>query len=181
MKSQSDAIRQLERNNQDKVGRNELSQLLAQKLGLSDIQRSLSELQLNIDQKPNFEHIQLLLQDYALKKDFEYLNNTRITHEDVRKLIEFKANDRDTKLEFANLGTKIEELEAYVQQQGATKRDIQFLNDVLLSKANTSEMNELLDTKANKQTVSNALHKKVKISKSEAPTYLPSYFHCFSS
>jgi hypothetical protein len=59
-----------------------------------------------------------------LKKDLDYIHNTRITHDDVRKMLEFKANERDTKLEFASLGNKLEELENFINSHVASKREV---------------------------------------------------------
>jgi hypothetical protein len=47
----------------------------------------------------------------ALRSDLEFVREEKTSHEEVRRLIEYKANDRDTKIELAALSRKIEDFE----------------------------------------------------------------------
>lgn len=141
----------------------ELHSGLSLKANVSDVTKSVADLSSSLEGKLTFDDCQLLLKDYVLKSDFQYIVSSKATIEEVQVLLEGKTSIENYKNDMTALYNKYEEWHREFNRKltnFALQRDLDALAATVDLKANIADVNESLDSKANKQTVANALHKK---------------------
>ncbi|CAD8114060.1 unnamed protein product [Paramecium primaurelia] len=175
VKSQGESIREIEKQLSTRASKNELHSGLALKANINDISRTIAEIAANLDTKITYEDSQVLLKDYVLKADMQYLLSNKIDVDEMKQLLE-KQQSGEFKGEMQNMKHKIEELQTQISkkfQQVPSMKDFSQLSQQVELKANLQEMNELLETKASKHQVQQAVNKK--ISKQELDQILQNY------
>jgi len=111
--------------------------------------RSFSELTTSIENKPNLEEVQSYMEDKVSKNEFQSWLNSKASMEDVHHMIENKFNSVG-----GNLGSigynSLNDTKNKLDSNEMSKKFQSF----------TSEIHELLSSKANKEQVNGFLHKK---------------------
>lgn len=146
-----------------KATKSEVVSSLNLKANNADIIKALSEFSNSIESRPLIEEIRHLLDEKISKNELLYHTNSKATKEEVKNLIEDKIDSTEFKNELTDIKAKLDEYQKKFSQkisQFATDTDITRLQSQINQKANQTEINEVLATKANKEVIMNAINKK---------------------
>lgn len=160
VRTQGQAIRDLERQLPLKVSRNEFNIGLSQKANSDEIE----ELQTALESRVPYLDIQILSEDKVSRSDVQYLLSNKPSVEEVRNLLEGKVNVRDLDSEISILRNHFDDVLRDLSRkfsQFPNERELDFLHGQLKDKVSHDEFREALDLKANKQTVTAALQTKL--------------------
>ncbi|KAL4493978.1 hypothetical protein ABPG72_021995 [Tetrahymena utriculariae] len=161
VKNQGEAIRDLERQNISNVKIVNLQDYLDSKANVEDVKESLNELAQILEGRPSFDDLQNRFQQCTLKEDFDYMISSKVSHQEIKVMLETKVNVNQFSSEidglYAKLDEQVQDLRSY---RNNFQQDILSISNQLAQKANLEEVNEQLDQKANKQSVANALQRK---------------------
>lgn len=163
VKSQGASLKELELQVPAKATKSEISQCIMMKNNYTETIRTVSELKSAIEGKMSIDDVYSIVEEKVSRNDLQYLLGTKASYEELRSSLSEKADIREVQTELRALRAMIEEMneENYRKfQQCASKRDLQQFETLIESKANKDEVTEALDEKANKQSVANALHRK---------------------
>ena len=130
LKINTNSISQLDR---QKCNKTELNSALNIKANVADIMRTFNEVATSIDARPTIEDVQLLLSEKVSREEITNMLASRLSIEDLSKLMESGEMKINLKCSFEELSKNFVSLK---------------------------EFNEIINTKANKDNVITALHKK---------------------
>lgn len=148
-----------------KASKVELTNGLSTKVNIADFSKTIAELGTSVNNKVSSDEIKIQLRDYTLRSELQYALGSKPSFEEVRDLIQHKPGTLELRSELSDvaksLTDKLNNLEARMNGL-ATQKEIANLKAVIDSRSglNTAELNEILEGKANKQSVANALQKK---------------------
>ncbi len=87
------------------------------KVSTGDVSKMIAEMQHSNSQKPSFDDVSLMLRDYLLKTDAQYLLSSKVTIDEVRQLLDGKASSAETKSELHLLSGKLEDFRSEFLRQ----------------------------------------------------------------
>eukprot|EP00357_Protocruzia_adherens_P011027 CAMPEP_0114975776 /NCGR_PEP_ID=MMETSP0216-20121206/2296_1 /TAXON_ID=223996 /ORGANISM="Protocruzia adherens, Strain Boccale" /LENGTH=802 /DNA_ID=CAMNT_0002336613 /DNA_START=61 /DNA_END=2469 /DNA_ORIENTATION=+ len=163
VKTQGEALREMERQMTTRASKAELNSGLAIKANISDVSRTVAEVATSLDSKTSLEEVQSILDEKVTKSDLQYLLSNKVSIDEVRSLLESKADQINLTSEIGSVKNRMDDLHKDLTMrvtQCASQREVQYLQTAMENKANLADMNEALGNKANKQSVANALHRK---------------------
>lgn len=121
---------------------------------------SLSELSASNDTKITYNELQQFLEKKVSKSDLSYLLSNKPNFQDLKVIEQKCARIEDIGQVHADLSQIHEDL-LKRWEDTISKVELEEIYRLIDTKANRIEMDEALQTKANKQAVANALHKKL--------------------
>ena len=176
VRNQGNVIKELERQLNNKANKVDLINGLGAKANVSDVMRTFNEVATSIETRPTLDEVQLLMEDKVTKSDVQYIINIKPSIEEVKSLISQKIDSLNYKDEIeSEFKVKLDEQNINFNkklQQYAQNKEIPLIYQALETKANINEVNELLSTKASKESLATGLQRK--INKSEIDMILGS-------
>ena len=162
VRSQGNAISELEKQITNKASKVELNSGLNIKANVADVMRSFSEITSNIENKPSFDEVQSYLDEKISKADFQHLVVNKANIDDVRHMIDTKLNNVHVNEDLNTLNMKIDDL--YKEFTKKLQSFTTEFSDSLSSKANKEQFTGFLHRKANKTDMEITLKNKVDLS-----------------
>jgi len=157
---QAEAIKDLERTVATKASKSEVSSGLLQKANVSDVSRTIAEVAANMESKVSLEDLQELLKEKVSGSEFQRAINDRPGIEEIQLIVDRKVGYDAFKIEMQGVTTKIDEIMDAIEFQTTSRRkDFDELKIAI---------SDIAEEKASKETVANALKKKVDILDIEA-------------
>ena len=169
VKTQGAAIKELEMQLPSRATKSELNSALAVKANISEVSRSLTDMRSTLESKTNMNDIYTLLEDKVSRADLQYLIGNKVSYQDLENLLESKADSREVHSEIRALRAILEEVQNDTYKQlkyCASQKDLMYVQSLLDSKV--GEVQEQLETKANKESVTNLLQRKANRSEMES-------------
>lgn len=100
VKSQGQAIRELEKQMMQKASSTELTANLQLKANVSDVSRAIAEIQSSLDQKQSFEDLNRFLDDKVSRQDLQYMLSNKVSVEELSRVLLTKSNIHEVNMEF---------------------------------------------------------------------------------
>ncbi len=166
VRTQADAIKDLERVISSKASKCELNSGLTQKANVSDVSRTVATVAATIEARASVEDVQALLEDRVTKRELQRAVEDKVGLNDVRAVVEKCVSRDEFGVEIQNVLGKMEELRKALSAKTAASaniRDVEELKAQLEQKANITDVNSGLQQKASKESVANALKRKVNV------------------
>ena len=163
VRSQGLLIRELEKNVQSKSSKSEISTALNMKANSSDVTRSVSEMNTLINQRVTIDEMRSMLNEKVSKSELIYLLNSKASNDDVHGLIDDKVDRNEYQNELTEIKQKIDFIEKEFNKKSLNfveHTEINNIKTILEQKANFSDMNEALNSKANKENILTLLKSK---------------------
>lgn len=119
-----------------------------------------------MNSKATRDDIKTMLRDYALRSELQYNLNLRPSFDEVRELLQHKPGTLELRAELNDISNLVAEklgsLEARISSF-ASQKELNILKASVENRNNLNfaELNDILDSKANKRTVMSELQKKV--------------------
>lgn len=130
-----------------------------------DVSKTVAEFATDINNKVSWDELKVHLREYVLRSDMQYELSLKPSFEEVREILQAKTSSLETEAELndmlKSISEKIGGIEMRISEY-VTHREFSSFKASLESKSglNPSDLNDILELKANKQSVANALHKK---------------------
>lgn len=160
VRTQGQAIRDIERQLPLKVHRSEFTLALSQKANANE----LSEFHEALENRIPYMDFKILSEEKVSRSDVQYLLSNKPSIEEVRNLLEGKANIREVESEIGLVKAMVEDIQRDISRKLAqlpNERELEYLHSQLKDKVSIDEFREALEQKASKQTVNTALSSKV--------------------
>ena len=154
----------LESNCQNVVTKEYLNTFSASKVDINDFLNTINNIDQHIKQKPSFDEIKYLSEEKISKKNLDEILSNYINKKDFDNFIDIIPKSSDLKELNLNTNNKIDSLIIDMNKKFRslpTIQEIDKLNNLVNSKADTSEIQKLLSFKVDKDDLSNALKEKV--------------------
>ena len=155
MRNQGIALRECENILQSKISKNELNNVLNLKANTNDVMRAINDLSSSIDNKTNIDDTKNLMNDKISKSELVYYLNSKPSIDEVKCLIDEKVDSRIFSNEINDLHLKVDNLQKNFMQKipnFALSKDLNNMKKNIDEKANSIEVSNALNQKANKVT-----------------------------
>lgn len=160
VRTQGQAIRDIERQLPLKINRSEFSMALSSKANSNEIE----EIQAILETKVGCLDNQILLEQKVSRSDVQYLLSNKPSIEEVKNLLENRVNIRDLESEINLIRNQIEDVYKDINRkvnQIPSERDLEYIYAQLKHKVSHDEFVQALELKASKQSVTAALQNKL--------------------
>ncbi len=161
VKTQGDAIHELEQTVPTKANKAELNAGLSLKANISDVSKTFAEVVANVESRATVEEVQGALAEKAARTDLDRLEATKVGREEIKQVAGMKAEIEE---ELSRMFDRIETVQRDLQSKlaaTASAKQLEDLRAALSLKANIAEVNDSLQKKAGKDSITAALLKKV--------------------
>ena len=154
----------LESNCQNVVTKEYLNTFSASKVDINDFLNTINNIDQHIKQKPSFDEIKYLSEEKISKKNLDEILSNYINKKDFDNFVDIIPKSSDLKELNLNTNNKIDSLIIDINKKFRslpTIQEIDKLNNLVNSKADTSEIQKILSFKVDKDDLSNMLKEKV--------------------
>ena len=110
VKSQGSAIRDLERQISDKVNQHDFHNSLSLKANVSDVSRTIADLQTTVDHKLGLEDVTKHLDEFVTKQDIQYMLSNKVSVEELTRVLQSKSNVHEVNMDISQINQKVDEL-----------------------------------------------------------------------
>ena len=160
VRAQGSSIREMERQLQLNISRSEFNQVMSSKANVSD----LNDVQTLVESRNTYIEIQSQLDEKVSLSEVHRLISSRPSTDEVKNMLDAKLDFREVETDILTLNNRIDDMQRELIRRIENCASISEMDTItrqLAEKPNVTEMEEALQTKANKQSVANALHRKV--------------------
>lgn len=93
-----------------KANTEEIINSLSLKANVSDVSRTIAELQLQLDKKLGQEDLMRFSDDRVTKTDLHYMLSNKVSIEELTRVLQSKSNIHEVNMDISQLNQKIEEI-----------------------------------------------------------------------
>ena len=158
VKTQGVALREVENQLSNRPTRNELNDTMGTKAERREVDQLFTELQRSVEKKAS----RLDVEDKVSLPDIKRIMSEKASVEEVANLIETRVRTASTEENIQQINDRVDDMHRDLLRRIESLPTSEELNAMKtrMGDINASDLDELLEGKANKQSVANALHRK---------------------
>lgn len=99
VKSQGNAIRDLERQLNQKANTHDILTSLQLKANITDVSRTVADIQVHLDKKQSLEDIMRMMEDRVSRQDLQYLLSNKVSIEELSRVLQTKSNIHEVNMD----------------------------------------------------------------------------------
>ena len=158
VKTQGIALREVEGQLSARPTRNELNEIMSSKAERREVDSLFTELQRNVEKKAS----RMDIEDKVSLPDMKRIMSEKASVEEVANLIETRVRTSSTEENIRQINDRVDDMHRDLLRRIESLPTSEELDSMKnrMADISASDLDELLDGKANKQSVANALHRK---------------------